>query len=208
MKIDAPENNYEDPNDFYTLEEAKRYNSNSGMRKAQTILTNDCLEIYYSKRSTSKNIDIFDIGCGTGFSIEYLKNLGYHNLVGIEPSKEMLKYCKEKKLCSFLGGFEDLLKIKEIENKTFDLILSISALQWVIANKQEMEIKNIIKKIGKDLLLKLKEKGIVVIQFYPRSENVFEIVKNSFSRAGFKVSEYIKNLGNSKKQKYFIILEK
>jgi len=88
------------------------------------------------------------------------------------------------------------------------LIISISALQWVIANKQEMEIKNIIKKIGKSLLLKLKEKGIVVIQFYPRSEKIFEIVKNSFSRAGFKVSEYIKNSGNSKKQKYFIILEK
>jgi SAM-dependent methyltransferase len=208
MKIDAPENNYEDPNDFYTLEESKRYDNNSGMKKTQTILTNDCLEIYYSKRKNSKKTEILDVGCGTGFSIEYLKNLGYYNVVGIEPSQEMLKYCKEKKFFAYLGGFEDLLKIKEIENKTFDLILSISALQWVIANKQEMEIKNIIKKIGKALLLKLKEKGIVVIQFYPRSENIFEIVKNSFSRAGFKVSEYIKNLGNSKKQKYFIILEK
>jgi len=207
MKLDVPENNFEDPNDFYNFEEARRYNNNSGMKKTQTVLTNDCLEIYLSKRADSKNINILDIGCGTGFSIEYLKNLGYKNVIGIEPSKEMLKYCKEKKFFAYLGGFEDLLKIKEI-NKEFDLIISISALQWVIANKQEMEIKNIIKKIGKSLLLKLKEKGIVVIQFYPRSENVFEIVKNSFSRAGFKVSEYIKNSGNSKKQKYFIILEK
>lgn len=207
MKIDAPENNFEDPNDFYSLEEAKRYDSNSGMRKTQTILTKDCLEIYFSKRSDHKNIDVLDIGCGSGFSIQYLKDLGINNVVGIDPSVEMLKYCKDKKLLAYLGGFEELLEIKEIENKKFDLIISISALQWVIANKEEIEIKNIIKKIGKSLLLKLKEKGIVVIQFYPRSKNIFEIVKNSFSRSGFKVTEFIKNAGNLKKQKYFIILE-
>lgn len=208
MKQEVPEDIYKDPNDFYTLEEVKRYDNNSGMKKTQMILTKDCMDLFFEKKVINQNIEILDIGCGTGFSLEYLKESGFKKLIGIDPSIEMLNQCKKKGFLCYLGGFEDLSKIKEIKNKKFDLILSISALQWCISNKQEIEIKNIIKKFGKDLLEKLTENGIVIIQFYPTSENKFEIVKNAFLRSGFKVEEFIKNKGNLKKQKYFLILNK
>lgn len=202
-----PEQNYENPNDFYTFEETKRYENNSGMKKTQTELTNIILQLYFEEtKNKTKEISILDIGCGTGFSLEFLKNQGHYiNLIGIDPAKEMLKICKYKKFECYLGDFENLPK--EVINKKFDLIISISALQWILTNKQEMEIKNLIKKIGKSIKSILKENGIIIIQYYPPEKNTTEILNSSFERIGFFVKEYIYNKDNPKKQKFFLILK-
>lgn len=202
----TPEQSYENPNDFYTLEETKRYETNSGMKKTQTELTNIILELYFEETNNqSKDISILDIGCGTGFSLEFLRNLKYQNLLGIDPAREMLKICKNKKFECYLGDFEKLPK--EITEKNYDLIISVSALHWILTNKQEMEIKNTIKKVGKSLKEILKEKGIIIIQYYPPGKEIPEIVSSSFQRVGFVVREYLYNEGNPKKQKYFLILK-
>jgi len=202
----TPEQSYENPNDFYTLEETKRYETNSGMKKTQTELTNIILELYFEETNNqSKDISILDIGCGTGFSLEFLKNLKYQNLLGIDPAREMLKICKNKKFECYLGDFEKLPK--EIIEKNYDLIISVSALHWILTNKQEMEIKNTIKKVGKSLKEILKEKGIIIIQYYPPDKETPKILNSSFQRVGFVVREYLYNEGNPKKQKYFLILK-
>ena len=202
----TPEQSYENPNDFYTLEETKRYETNSGMKKTQTELTSIILELYFEETNNqSKDIYILDIGCGTGFSLEFLKELKYQKMAGIDPAREMLKICKNKKFECYLGDFEKLPK--EITQKNYDLIISVSALQWILTNKQEMEIKNTIKKVGKSLKEILKEKGIIIIQYYPPGKEIPEIVISSFQRAGFVVKEYLYNEGNPKKQKYFLILK-
>ena len=179
MKQEVPEDIYKDPNDFYTQEEVKRYDNNSGMKKTQMILTKDCIDLFFEKKVINQNIEILDVGCGTGFSLEYLKESGFKKLIGIDPSIEMLNQCKKKGFLCYLGGFEDLSKIKEIKNKTFDLILSISALQWCISNKPEIEIKNIIKKFGKDLLEKLTENGIVITCY---KLSLIDLLKVVFTR--------------------------
>ncbi|MFA7708583.1 MAG: class I SAM-dependent methyltransferase [archaeon] len=207
MVQETPETIFENPNDFYTAEETKRYETNSGMKKTQTELTNIILNLFFedTNNNQSKDISILDIGCGTGFSLEFLKVKGYKNLVGIEPAREMLKITKEKKFESYLGGFENLPK--EIKHRKFDLIISVSALQWILTNKQEMEIKNLVKKIGKDLKEQLTEKGLIIIQYYPPSPRTTEVITGSFERAGLNTRKYLYNEGNSKKEKTFLILK-
>ncbi|HNW05983.1 MAG TPA: methyltransferase domain-containing protein [archaeon] len=206
MANNTPETEFENPNDFYTKVEAKRYDSNSGMKKAQTELTNIILNLFLEEtKNYSKDISILDIGCGTGFSLEFFKAIGYNNLEGIEPAKEMLLLSKEKGFSVLLGGFEDIPKV--IKNRKYDLIISISALQWILANKQDMEIKNKIKTLGKDLKSMLKEKGWIFIQYYPPRKEMSEILISSFQRVGLNAEEYLYNKGNPKKEKHILILK-
>lgn len=202
----TPESEFENPNDFYTFEEAKRYDSNSGMKKTQKELTSIILNLFIEETNNhSKDISILDIGCGTSFSLEFLKEKGYKNLHGIEPAKEMLLLSKKKGFNVFLGGFEDIPK--EIKNKKYDLIISISALQWILTNKQDLEIKNKIKTLGKELKLILKEKGLILIQYYPPRKEIPETLISSFQRAGLNTEEYLYNKGNPKKEKHILILK-
>jgi len=202
FKLEVPEKKFQDPNDFYTEDEANRYNQSTGMKKTQEELTKIALSLA-SSILNNPSISIFDIGCGTGFSLEYLRDLGYLSLKGIDPSREMIKIAKSKKLDVKIGGFQDLSKIYE----KYDLILSISALQWVISNKSEIEIKNIIKKIAKDLKKILKEDGISIFQFYPDSEFVFQTVFNAFKRLFINTEMFIYNSDSLKKRKFFLIIK-
>jgi len=205
MRKITPEEEYEDPNDFYTKEEAERYDQSSGMRKTQEEITSILLALL----DTQPNLEdkILDIGCGTGFSLTYLKSLGYKNLVGIDPAKEMINLANKKELNVFMGGFFDLNKLP-LEKNSFDLIISVSALQWVISNKEEMEIKNIIKKIGKDMFNLLSKTGVCVIQFYPKDINIFEMVASAFERCNFSVSKFVYNEKSIKKRKFILVLNK
>lgn len=90
----------------------------------------------------------------------------------------------------------------------FDVVLSISALQWPIANKEGIELKNIVKQIGKHILKLLSLNGVCVIQFYPASDSVFEDVCSAFERVGFKVEEFLYNEQSIRKKKYFIVLRR
>jgi len=206
MIKETPEREFEDPNDFYTDLEAKRYDSNSGMKRTQIELTNIILNLFLEDtKNLKKDISILDIGCGTGFSLEFLKEKDYKRLIGIEPAKEMLKIAKNKKFACYFGGFLDIPK--EIKKQKFDLIISVSALQWILTNKQEMEIKNSIKKIGKDLKEILNENGRIIIQYYPPTPNASKTLVSSFERIGLKAREYLYNKGNKKKEKHILILK-
>jgi len=202
-KLITPEQEFENPNAFYTKEEVKRYDNNSGMKRSQINLTKIALSIS-DINTNNKSVLILDIGCGTGFSLEYLKSLGFINLKGIDPSTEMIKIAKDKGFLVDNLSFEELYKIKT----KFDFIISISALQWVIANKKGLLLKNLIKKIGKELYNLLNPNGKAVIQLYVESESIFVDISSSFRRCNFSVKEYIYNCNSLKKRKYFLILSK
>jgi len=93
-------------------------------------------------------------------------------------------------------------------NGNFDLIISISALQWVTSNKQGLELKNIIKKIGKQINLLLDKNGVFVVQFYESSEESLENIISAFERCSLTVGKYYYNEKSIKKRKLFLKLTK
>jgi 18S rRNA (guanine1575-N7)-methyltransferase len=203
--LEKPEQEYSNPNDFYTKEEAKRYDSNTGMRKSQVLLTKIALDVANIK--INKNLKILDIGCGTGFSLEYLLEEGINkkNLYGVDVSKEMIHITKDKGFKVQAIGF---LELDEIKEKEFDVIISISALQWILTNKPEMQIKNELKKIAKNINNTLKEKGVFILQYYPPTKETNEIIVSCFKKQKFMVEEYIYNEKSPKKRKYFFVFSK
>ncbi|MDD3178118.1 MAG: class I SAM-dependent methyltransferase [Candidatus ainarchaeum sp.] len=209
----TPEMEFEDPNSFYTKKESNRYEYSSGMKKTQNELTQVALDLSDFEKTNFSNLKVLDIGCGTGFSLEYLVFLGFekNNLIGIEPSLEMKAICENKGFLTKEGGFEDLSKL-DLEKNYFDLIISISAFQWVLTNKSEIEIKNVCKKISKSIFSLLKENGKAIFQFYPpfgkNNEKYIEIILSIFNRIGFSSKKYIFKENSIKKRKYFLIFSK
>ena len=51
-----------------------------------------------AQTEANKGIKVLDYGCGTGLAGLALKKIGFENLVGIDPSREMLSKAEEKKI--------------------------------------------------------------------------------------------------------------
>lgn len=93
---------------------------------------------------------ILDIGAGTGVSTKYFKNI-----ILLDPSKEMLKRAKGKKV---LGRAENLPFL----DNTFDAVISVTSLHHTDIKKVIEEVKRVSKKNAKyafSILKKSKEYG-------------------------------------------------
>ncbi|MFH0986906.1 MAG: class I SAM-dependent methyltransferase [Candidatus Micrarchaeota archaeon] len=177
------------PDEFYTEEEAERYDKRSVIRKTQRELTLRALEL----ADFPAGAKILDIGCGTGISMQTLAENGFE-AQGIDISKPMLAVAKRKGLKVKFGD------IKKMPGKgEFDGIISISVIQW-LKNKDEM------KAAAKECLRILSEGGKAVFQFYPASEEHMVQAAKAFADAGFKeVKLAIDSPENSRKRKIFLI---
>ncbi len=68
---------------------------------------------------------ILDVGCGNGFFVNTLSNTfsnRFNRVIGLDPSKEALKYVKTEKTC---GTITEL----PFENESFDLVTSLEVLE-------------------------------------------------------------------------------
>src|SRR3989344_5953345 len=98
-----------------------------------------------------KHIDftglVLDIGAGTGISSEFWKNA---KVISLEPSLQMLKQSK----CEKVQAKAEELPFK---NKTFDGIISLTALHHADLKKALKEIKRVAKKNAKIVISFLKK---------------------------------------------------
>src|SRR3989338_10914348 len=117
-----PEDVYKEPSEFYNAQEAKRFAGSSSMRLQQEKLTRRAVEL--SGVETGR---VLDAGCGAGFSTAWLKQAGF-DVVGIDVAPEMVKHAREKGLRVTLA---DVRKLR-FEKHVFDLVISISAFQWLL----------------------------------------------------------------------------
>lgn len=220
-KISRPEEVYEDAEKFY--EEVEKYESGA-MKKTQTEITEILIELL----NLEGNEKILDVGAGTGLSMLPFIERKYE-IVGIEPVEKMIKWSKEKnkelqknnatektekKIEIWQGGFDEIEEIgtkilKEKKWKNFDIIISVSALQWKTSNQQELWIKNYCNQLGKKMqkLLNWEEnkKSKIGIQFYPKTKEEIEYVKKGFEKSGMKVTHYTDKEGTKKEKNYLII---
>jgi len=105
-----------------------------------------------------ENISVLDVACGTGDMIEsFLKYKNDINIIGLDPSKEMLKIAKEKlPNIKFIQGYATDLPF---ENNTFDIVSISFGIRNVVDTQKAIE----------EFYRVLNKKGILLILEFTKS---------------------------------------
>ena len=171
VKNDRPEEYLGDPHFYYTDEEVEKYARSGGMRRAQEKIAYRVLELLELEPGKS----LLDIGSGPGYTADVYRSEGY-NVTCLDLIPKMIDKAKEKGFEAYVGDMRDVGKL--FEGRKFDGVVSVSALQW-IKNKQE------IQRVAQGIYSVLNKGGILVIQFYPKSEQELKETANIFMHNGF-----------------------
>ncbi len=93
-----------------------------------------------------KGIDCLDLGCGTGYFSEKLKNLGF-NVLSVDKERQIFASSTNFFQCDLNYDFAKLI------NRHFDLIVAIEVIEHLYSPVQFL----------KNVRLLLKEKGYIII---------------------------------------------
>ena len=142
-----------------------------------------------------KDKKVLDLGCGTGFWTEIIANYG--NVIGLDISKTMLKYAKNKRpsLKFMLADAHSL----PFESNSFDCVVSIGLFEYVDRKLVMKEISRILKPNGiciiqcpnKYSAMRVFVKIIykVLKRDYFAKEPSYREMINLFEQNGFKIIE-------------------
>tara|TARA_Y100000310_G_C20655476_1_gene801752 strand:- start:488 stop:949 length:462 start_codon:yes stop_codon:yes gene_type:complete len=126
-------------------------------------------ELYYQEQLEKLNIikqhftfkgKILDIGAGTGIVSKH-----FDNVTSLDPSKELLKQAKGEKV---LGKAEEL----PFSDKTFDTIVSLTALHHCDMDKAIKEIKRVSKQ---------KNYAFTILKKSKHCKEIVNKLKNNFN---------------------------
>lgn len=95
-----------------------------------------------------KTASLIDLGCGSGYILQFLKKNGFQNLYGIDISEEQIKKAKQKGLNTEVKDIFDLL---ETENKKYDIVFALDFIEHFHKNELLdilLGIKNILNENG------------------------------------------------------------
>ena len=171
VKNNRPEEDLGNPLLYYTDEEVEKYSRSGGMRRAQEKIAYRVLELLELDSGKS----LLDIGSGPGYTAEVYCSEGY-NVTCMDLIPKMISKAKEKGFEAYVGDMRDVGKL--FEGRKFDGVVSVSALQW-IKGKQE------IQRIAQGIYSVLNKNGLLVIQFYPKSEQELKETARIFTQNGF-----------------------
>ena len=100
----------------------------------------------------SKKSYIIDIGSNDGVALKPFKELGFKNILGVEPAKNLAKLANKNKIKTF-NGFLDKSSVKRIK-KNADLILASN----VFAHSDNL------KEMAECMIELLSQKGTIIIE--------------------------------------------
>lgn len=80
-------------------------------------------------RYADKNAKILDIGCGNGSLLKLLKMNGFHNLYGMDPSKESIEKLKEQGIRGTVKNVFD--EIADEHKYAFDIVMSTAVMEHI-----------------------------------------------------------------------------
>ncbi|GAH46515.1 unnamed protein product, partial [marine sediment metagenome] len=126
IKRKRPEDLFENVSDYFNEETLTTYAESKSIMRTQKKITIRALELLKLKNSCHL---ILDAGCGPGFAAAYLNELGYKT-VALDIISEFLKYYEIEYLNPILAD----MCYPPFKPDSFDSIISISALQWIIRN--------------------------------------------------------------------------
>ncbi len=175
------------PEEFYDEYEAEKYKKTKSMKRVQQKIVLKLVEYLDIDLEKKK---VLDIGCGPGFTMEILKELG-SDVFGIDVSKNMLMNSDFKGRIILSDARNMALK-----DNSFDYLFSVSAIQWFTKDVES------VKKFSEECFRVLKPSGIFAFQFYPKTEEEAKKVFKVFSKK-FHTELVIEN---EKSKKRFVFL--
>ncbi|UCD01381.1 MAG: class I SAM-dependent methyltransferase [Promethearchaeota archaeon] len=201
IKRKRPEEIWNNVTDYFRGEILRQYASSKSIMKIQEKITIRALELLDLRK---KDALILDAGSGPGFAAIYLNEIGYKT-VAVDVISAFLNYYDIKDLNPIAADMCYL----PFKPKTFDAIISISALQWIYRDLRNEQMYLMLKDMSKSFFKTLKPNSQAIIQFYPKSKKIMEdigkvIVKNTDFDGNF----IIDNPNNQKKRKIFLLLVK
>ena len=193
-----PEDN-SDACNFYASDEGTTHREKNAIRTIQRRITARALELL----AVEPPAKMLDAGCGSGFSSELAKEVGFE-VRGFDLDRKMVDAAKMKGIAAKIGN---LTKIP-FEDSSFDCAISISALQWLGAGKNEKEAAAEYLKCAKEFHRVLRKGARAVLQFYPKDEDEAVLAGKAFVKAGFATRLQIDSSDNPSKRKYYIVCER
>lgn len=201
IKRKRPEDLFENVSDYFNTETLTNYAESKSIMRTQKKIIIRALELLELKNDGAL---ILDAGCGPGFAAAYLNELGYKT-VALDVISEFLKFYDIEYLNPILAD----MCYPPFKPDSFDSIISISALQWIIRDVKNESERLILTNLFASFYQILKPESKMVVQFYPKStlimDYIAEIVNN---KTKFKGNFIIDNPNNPKKRKIFLLLKK
>lgn len=201
IKRKRPEDLFENASDYFNKETLTNYAESKSIMRTQKKITYRALELLELKNNSSL---ILDAGCGPGFAAAYLNELGYKT-VALDIISEFLKFYYIENLNPVLAD----MCYPPFKPDTFDSIISISALQWIIRDVKSESERLILTNLFVSFYQILKPESNMIIQFYPKTNIIMDYIAEIVNtKTNFKGNFIIDNPDNPKKRKIFLLLKK
>lgn len=111
------------------------FKDNADLSKGRIELENNMFDRNIGRLLVEgKNVKILEIGFGTGFFINYLLSKGYHNIYGVELSKEETEYVK-KNIYEKVECCVNTEKFLEEHKGEYDYIFMFDVLEHIPKNE-------------------------------------------------------------------------
>lgn len=105
--------------------------------------------------------EIIELGCGSGYMLQFLKQQGFRNLYGIDISEEQIKKANDKGINAEVKNIYDFFKTN---NKKFDIVFALDFVEHFYKDEL-LELFSGIKEI-------MNERGILIIRT-PNGQGLF-----------------------------------
>ena len=153
----------------YKTKEYREITNESNEIKNLSFLSNELNnQLRFIEIDNLKNSDILDVGCGTGFLLDYLKKYS-KSTSGVEKNKEFLKFLRK----SGHIAYSDLHEV----DKKYELITSFNVIEHV---------DNVISFI-KSMYNLLKKNGTLIIETPNSNDILLDLVGDEFKSFYYRI---------------------
>ncbi len=129
----------------------RKYMSLSSVEKEKKMIFQYVKRNYLRYIPKEKNITILDLGCGMGYYLAVLKDMGYANVRGVDISEGNVQFCRKEGLNVVCQDAKEYL---EAHKNQYDVII----FNDVIEHFKKEEVMPLLASIKKSL----KDGGVVI----------------------------------------------
>ncbi|MHA1112124.1 MAG: class I SAM-dependent methyltransferase [Promethearchaeota archaeon] len=197
--------------EFYFGEKAEFYATSKWMARNQMKSTQRALELLEDSRiggeltNSPEHLLVLDLGCGSGFSSQIIEDEGFR-MIGLDNSFDMLQQNLEKTHPHRRNLVCGMIEALPFRKHAFDIMISISAFNFILEKKEPKDKKKILKNVTSALHKVIGPNGRVVIEFYPKKIDIPLYLESL--KQHFEGGLIIDNPNQRKEQKFLILCQK